>query len=337
MGVFFDDNGDVSLGGGIVGVFLGIIAIIGVIIGIDAATSFSRTDGGSVAVVRNGGPFDNSKIRQVLPVASGRTYTGLNSSVHKYPATQRYYTITSDPKRGDRTGVDVVSVPSSDGVQMGIEGTFYFTLNTDKGTLEAFDNKFGTRKFLGQDGKSRYPWSGDDGWDSFLDTQIRPVIDNDLRAQVNNFPCAELVSSCALVQNGTFNPNRTTVHVKSNNGNIAAVQSAINSSFEADLRSSLGGEFMTNVHFILSKVTLPSNVQDAVDKAQAAFAQVSEAQAQIAQAAAAAQAQEQKQKGYNACRTCAEVDTLKALPQGLTTLVLPNGSTGLSLAVPAGK
>jgi hypothetical protein len=214
---------------------------------------------------------------------------------------------------------------------MGIEGTLYFTLNTDHKVLKDFDNKFGTRKFRGGDGKPRYAWQGDDGWSAYLDQIIRPVIDNDLRTQINSFRCAELVSSCALVQN-TAAPDqpKTPTQIQSNNTNIAKVQNAINSSLETDLLQTLGNKFLTNIHFNLSRVTLPAKVQDAVDRAQAAFAQVSEAQAKVASARAEASANKARQDGYNKCPTCAEIEKLKALPQGITVYA-PGNPTGALL------
>src|SRR4051812_39962006 len=156
------------------------------------------------------------------------------SHVHKYPAQQRFYTITSNNGSGDRPGVDVVHTPTSDGVDVGIEGTLYFTLNVDHGVLRTFDDKYGTRKFRGLDGSARFAWEGDDGWSGFLDQVVRPVIDNDLREQINSFRCAELVSSCVLVQNGG-SQQKVNANGQSNNGNIAKVQQAINSSLSADL------------------------------------------------------------------------------------------------------
>jgi len=85
--------------GAAVGVLVVIAAITGVVM---VATGFDKTQGGEVAVVRNGGPLDNHKIRQVIEPASSLTWTGLWSSSHKYPAQQRFYTITSDSGRGDR-------------------------------------------------------------------------------------------------------------------------------------------------------------------------------------------------------------------------------------------
>lgn len=282
---------------------------------------FERTDGGQVAVVRNGGFFDNTRIRQVIDPGSGRVWTGWWSKVHKYPAQQRFYTITANRGEGDRGGgVDVVTVPSSDGVNMGIEGVLYFTLNLDHDALRRFDDKFGTRKFRAPGGKTYFAWEGDEGWSAFLNQIVRPVIDNNLRSQINSFRCAELVSSCALVQNtgSTSRRQRTGLQVQSNNANIAKVQDAINRQLAADLRTTLGGDFLINIHFNLVKVSLPQRVQAAVDRAQAAFAQVSEAQAKVEQARLEAAANKARQDGYNKCPTCAEIEKLKALPQGIT-------------------
>jgi regulator of protease activity HflC (stomatin/prohibitin superfamily) len=299
------------------------VAIVLLVVAIPALSGFlggfDRTTGGEVAVIRNGGALDNNRIRQIIDPASGLTWTGWWSSAHKYPAQQRFYTITSDSQRGERSGVDVVTVPSSDGVNMGIEGTLYFALNLDHATLRKFDDKFGTRKFTAADGSARYAYDGDAGWSAFLDQIVRPVIDNDLRAQVNSFKCAELVSSCALVQNNANANQQTSLATQNNNANIAKVQSAINTSLEQDLQQTLGAPFLTSLHFNLARVTLPESVQQAVDRAQAAFAAVSEAQAKVAQARAEAAANKARQDGYNKCPTCADIEKLKALPPGITT------------------
>ncbi|OAA23238.1 SPFH domain-containing protein [Frankia sp. EI5c] len=297
------------------------------VLGIGALGSFDRTNGGQVAVVRNGGPLDNHRIRQVIQPASGRVWVGLYSDVHKYPAQQRFYTITANEGQGDRSDHEVVRVPSKDGVEMGIEGTLYFSLNADPEVLRTFDDKFGTRKFrLLSNGQNYHPYDGDNGWSAFLDTIIRPVIDNDLREQINTFDCAQLVSSCALVQlgaNQTVSPAAVesvpTGPVESSNGNIAAVQKAINESLARDLEATLGAPFLIDLKFNLVRITLPAQVQEAVNKAQAAFAGVSEAQARVAQARADAEANQIRQTGYASCPACAAIDQLKAIPPNVTT------------------
>ncbi len=319
----------------LLGVLAAAIALLITLIGV--FSGFDKTSGGEIAVVRNGGAFDNNRVRQVIQPVSNLTWTGLWSVTHRYPAQQRFYTITADPRRGERTGVDVLHTPSSDGVDMGIEGTIYFTLNLDPGAMKSFDTKFGTRQFRGQDGELRYAYDGDEGWSSFLDAIVRPVIDNAMRIQVGSFRCAELVSSCALVQNSGQNQAGAAPVAgapaipagQQNNTNIAKVQEAVNLSLAKDLRDMLGGEFFEGIHFNLAKVTLPQQVQDAVNKAQAAYAAVSEAQAKVVQAQADADANKRRQEGYNACPACAEIDKIKALPPGMTTY-----APGASAAVP---
>src|SRR6476660_1263671 len=141
---------------------IGVLAtIVAVVIGIMLISALDKTAGGEIAVVRNGGPLDNNQVRQVVDPASSLTYTGLFSQVHKYPAQQRFYTITATGG-GDRGGVDVEHDPTSDGVEVGIEGTTYFTLTNDHDALAKFDDKYGTRTYLGVDHDAHAAWDGDD-------------------------------------------------------------------------------------------------------------------------------------------------------------------------------
>lgn len=305
-----------------------VAAIVVLVMLVIALSSFVKTQGGEIAVIRNGGPLDNNKVRQVVQPASARTYTGLFSSAHRYPAAQRFYTITADANRGDRAGVDVEQVPTADGVEVGIEATVYFTLTSDPGAISTFDDRYGTRKYRGLDGHYRYAWEGEEGWLTFLDQIIRPVISNDLRQQIGAFQCSELQSSCALVQSGAqaaANPGQVASNIfdgsvgKQNNLNLAKIQDSIDTSLAADLDLTLGGKFITGVRFNLAKITLPGKVQAAIDDAQAEFAAVSKSQARVAQAQNEARANEQRQKGYQQCPACATIDTLKAIPPTVTT------------------
>ena len=316
----------------ITGVVVGGIVLLFVFIGLNSG--FDKTAGGEIAVVRNGGPFDNNQIRQVVRPGSGLTWIGLYSTMHRYPAQQRLYTITSDAQRGARMDADVVRTPSSDGVDMGIEGTLYFTLNLDPETMKAFDEKFGTRGFRSGEGELLYAWESYEGWSAFIDAVMRPVIDNNLRVQINNFRCSELVSSCALLQNTSQVrpgglPAPVTTNGQQNNTNIAKVQQAVNDSLPRELHDVLGGDFFVGIRFNLVRITLPPAVQDAVNKAQAAYAAVSEAQAKVIQAQAEADANKKRQEGYNACPACAQIDMIKALPPGVTTY-----APGAGVAVP---
>jgi hypothetical protein len=312
---------------GALGVAL-VIALVGSVVGL--WVGFAKTDGGEVAVVRNGGWFDDNRIRQVIQPASGLTWVGMWSKVHRYPAQQRYYTMTADPERGGRPGIDLARSPSGDGVEMGIEATMYFTLNLDAQVLRTFDDKYGTRQFRYGKDDLLYAWDGVDGWNAFFDGAVRPVIDNALRFQLSTATCAELVSSCALVQfgaNGAVPASTPTVAAAGaqNNANISKIEAALNETLAKDIERNLGGPFLQNIRFNLVRVTLPGPVQEAVTKAQAAFAAVSEAQARVAQAQAEAEANKKRQEGYNACPACAQIDMIKALPPGVTTYAPGSG------------
>lgn len=288
-----------------------VAALIVIPLLIGGVGGLESTGGGEVAVVREGGVFDDNRVRQVIDAGSGLTWTGMWSSVHLYPAQQRFYTITADAKRATTLGVDVVTVPSSDGVNLGIEGTLYFTLNLDHETLKKFDDKYGTRTFRAQDDSSLYAWDGDEGWSAFFGQAVRPVIDNALRGQIGSMRCAELVPSCSLLESNALKP-------RDSNANIAEVQNAVNASLARDLPVTLGGDFLTGLRFTLVKVTLPGEVQQAVDRSLSASAAVSEAQARVAQAKAEAEANRARQDGYDKCPACAEIEKLKSLPQGIT-------------------
>jgi regulator of protease activity HflC (stomatin/prohibitin superfamily) len=119
---------------------------------------------------------------------------------------------------------------------------------------------------------------------------------------------------------------------KSNNGNIAKVQQAINSSLSVDLRQTLGGDFFTGIRFNLVRITLPAKLQGAVDDAQAAFAQVTQAQARVQSAKADAEANRIRQRGYQDCPACARIDELKAIPSNVQTY-----APGAGFAVTPGK
>jgi len=296
-------------------------------------SALTKTQAGEIAVIRNGGPLDNNRIRQIVQPASGLTWIGLFSTKHTYPVQQRFYTITANPGAGDRTGVDVENLPTADGVEVGVEGTVYFSLNADPEVLRTFDDKYGTRRYRGADGVYRYAWEDDAGWSTFLDQIVRPVISNDLREQIGNFPCAELQASCALVQNGG-NIQAVTAATGKSNLNIAKIQDSINTSLVQDLTSTLGGGFITGVRFNLAKITLPAKVQEAINQAQAAFAAVTEAQARVQQAKADAEANAQRQAGYQACPACAQIDTLKAIPPTVTTFA---PGAGFAITAPAAK
>lgn len=314
---------------------IAVVATLVVIVGLVALLGgYGSTDGGHIAVVRNGGPLDNTKIRQIVQPGSGRTRIGLYSTMHKYPTSQRFFTISST---GNADANESVTVPTADGVNVGVEGTAYFTINTssdnDYAVLKAFDNAYGTRQFkCTGSSTSKDLWDGDQGFSCFLDQIFSPVINNDLRTSIGDVKCADLVSSCSLVQNSTVAIDPT--KVGQGNVNLANIEKNISASLTSDLNSTLGGDYFQNVKFNLAKIDLDPAVQKAISTAQASFADVSQAQADLKKAQIEAQANAAKQKGYSDCPVCAQQDLIAKLPQGITVYA-PGNSSGISLAVPS--
>jgi uncharacterized membrane protein YqiK len=91
----------------VVAAIAGTVILFLLIVALGWLSAFERTQAGEVAIIRNGGLFDNKKIRGYMPEASDRQNIGLWSEAHKYPAQQRFYKISSTPAsrtRGWSTG-----------------------------------------------------------------------------------------------------------------------------------------------------------------------------------------------------------------------------------------
>lgn len=289
--------------------------------GIVAIWSWTKTDGGHVAVIRDGGPFDDNAIREVLPPSSAITWTGLYSQVHEYPAQARYYDIV--PVGDDRPGVNAYRTPTRDGVDVGLTARLNFNMNLHDTTLRKFDDNFGTRTYAGPNGTRLAPWEGDDGFAVWLDTVIKPIIEETLRQQIGGVECEELQASCALVRNSDPNAVQAASNNNTNAATLQRIQDNVNSALASNITMRLGGDYLTNIQFSLTGVDLPAQIRQRIESAQAEFAGASAAQARLNQAKLDADTNAERQRGYNQCPTCAEIDQIKA--QGEMLAKIPGG------------
>ena len=195
-----------------------------------ATGCMATPEGGEVMIIRNGGPFDDKQIRQVVPNGAGNTWIGFGSQAHPYPASdqQRLYKFDDTPDADAKP----VEVPTKDGVRVRLTGTFYINTAFD-GTpegeklLRAFDTSFGTRAFTGAEGSAR-PWE-EGGWEIFLNAILQPIIDSNIREVIAEFDCKQLVSSCALVQRGgAAAVDAEEVAGTDNKSNVTVIQDRIN-------------------------------------------------------------------------------------------------------------
>lgn len=321
--------------GTLIAALIGVALIVAV-----SGVRFERQQVGYVGVVRNGGPLDDRTIRQILLPGQRLTWTGFFSeSPHQYPASNvsRTYTVTSNPRRGSRPGVDVVTVPTKDGVQVGVEATVFmrFVGERNVAALTRFDISFGTRRFPTASGKERlYPWDGDDGFYTWLDNFFRPVLEYNLRREFGRFDCAELVASCALVRSGKVASGAPPSTVPTADAGVIA--SRIGASLERDLTRTLGQPYFWDIRMRIARVSLPKDVQAAVNEAQANYVKVNTEKAQLKQTSYEYQQKRLLGSAYNASPGLANIDALKALPKGATVILSPNGRPPTILAAPQG-
>jgi regulator of protease activity HflC (stomatin/prohibitin superfamily) len=316
-----------------------ILALVGLclIVAVSGAR-FARQPIGYVGVVRNGGPLDDRTIRQILLPGQKLSWIGFFSEhPHQYPASNvnRTYTVTSDVRRGSRPGVDVITVPTRDGVQVGLEATVFmrFIGERNPAVLTRFDISYGTRKFASHNGGRRlYPWQGDDGFATWLDNFFRPVLEYNLRREIGRFDCAELVASCSLVSRGRAPTN--VAYVAPRVADAGAIANRISAALQGDLTRTLGQPYFYNLRMRISRVTLPKNVQSAVDDAQAKYVEVNGARAELKQAQYQQKRNQLLGEAYNESPALANIDALKALPKESTVILSTNGKAPAVLATP---
>ncbi len=221
----------------------------------------------------------------------------------------------------------MINVSTKDGVLVGVEGTFYFDVNyTNDQVMRVFDDNYGTRSYPAPDGEFLPAWDGEQGWNAFLSFTLGNLAQNILRQEIGNVECADLVASCSLARNTSAQSATTAVPNPNGAGNqtLNKIQQAVNDGFIAEIDNVLGVPILIHPRFVLSTVDLPPNVQDAINKAQAAFAGVTESQAALKRAQIDAQTNKQRQAD-TVCPACAVIDELHALPPSITTFAPGQG------------
>jgi regulator of protease activity HflC (stomatin/prohibitin superfamily) len=302
----------------------GVLALVVLVLAISSLGTFKAVDPGHVCVVQEGGPLDGRSVSKVREPGEGVTSIGIFNKQRCFPATQRNYIISSDASVGDRQAVDVFHSPTADSVLVGVEGQALFQLNTAPAVLKDFYRKFGVRTYNGL-----HPYDSDDGWSAFLAQTFRPVLDNALREEIGKYRCAQLNAACALVKGASSGVDT--------GQNIAEVQTAIGQTLQQDLKQTLGGEYFQNVRFRLQQITLSAKVNDAVDEANAAKAQVSTAQYKVQVAKQNALAARELAKAYQTNPYAGLIEFAKSLPAGSKPILNLNIGGGKAPTLAVGK
>jgi hypothetical protein len=312
-----------------------VVVLAGLFLG--SCKSVNRTGPTEVALIRNGGWLDDKTIRTVRPPESQFTVSGLFSEVRKYISNkeQRFYTITTDPNRADNPSATFVEVPTKDGVQVRIEATTLFntsfTGEDQDPLLREFDQRFGNRKFKDSgSGKELYVWEGNDGFSAFLDTIFRPVLVSTIREEIGGLKCADLVSSCALINQDTSKAS-TSVSGQDNQDSFQKVADEVQTKLQKRVEDALDGLYLENFSFQIARVELPGNVQTAINEAQSAFASIAQQRANSEAAKFEAQRARQLAKQYRNAPSLAQIEIAKILKDSNATVIMGGGDYGFNL------
>ena len=300
----------------------GLLALIVLIVGVGTLKS---VEPGQICVVQEGGPLDGRGVKEVRQPSSGVKFIGTFNKQRCFPATERNYVLSANPRQSDSEAVDFFETPSKDAVQVRIEGQALFRLNTDERLVEQFYRRFGVRTFNGL-----HPYDDNEGWVAFLNVQFRPVLENALREAIGQYNCVQLNNTCAYVQDANA-AARGEVSNEDNVQNLAEVQAKIAETLQRDLNDTLGGQFFEGVRFRLVQVRFDPEVQQSIVRATAARADVAtkrlEAQQKVETAIGDRRVAEQKAAAIRSTRGAyannpaqARIDAIRALPSDLQAL-----------------
>ncbi len=342
MGYQTDSGRTIPVWGMVVAVIVGII-LFGVFLGSCGSLNGSKSGPTQVIVERNGGPFDSKTIRGVKGPASSISIHGLYTQNRHYIAgnEKRYYKVSSDPSLGEKSGADYIQVPTKDGVNVAVDAQLIFStaFTSPDGEfsepyqelVKKFDTSYGNRNYKAKDGDSKKVWDGNDGWNAFLDTMFRPVVENAFREQIGAVNCADLVSSCALVQSSENQKSFAIANAKDNQKNFELIQTNVQEQLQRGINTALGDEYLTGFGVQITKITLPESVQTAIDTAQASFAQIAEARAQNIQSKYQAESNERLADAYAQSPALAQIKMAEILQDSTATIILGDPGVGYNL------
>lgn len=165
-------------------VALGLFALIVACMGF---MSLESSPSDRVTVCRNGGPFDDNRVRQIIDPGEGPTLTGLNTDCFSYPVSTRIYTASSD----DGADGPALACTTSDAVGIKMAVSVRFTLNTESHDLitDEFNEVL-----------NRYDAHSDEGWDRLLQDTIRRELDSQVERTCRDFEGREMASGGEALQ-----------------------------------------------------------------------------------------------------------------------------------------
>lgn len=195
------------------------------------ACSYANTEPDEFACAYGGGLIESKAQKGDNPIepSSGRQFIGMMDDVVYLPASIRNYVVDKDAEEGDRVGVDYIRTPSSDGVQLDYEISIRYRINYENGC-----------KFWDETGK-RFDIDTPEGWSTFLEQNLRPVLENGVKAQSQRYEWEDIWRNRVIDDMSTWD----------------TIQQDLGVTLVTELNRSLGGEYLCGVSWKPGSDTCP--------------------------------------------------------------------------------
>lgn len=309
---------------------VGLVLVIG---GCSYNSAREAPEPGYIAVCQTGGIIEgDAGTCGVKQPGSSKSFIGFSNSLREYPVTQRNFTLSDKP---GAEGKPIV-LTTKDGKRVAVSVQFLFTL--DRNSIEAFYKNYGLKEYGGSKVYDK------EGWVNFLKAEFNQVAAQSLKSLVLSKTGAQLNPAFAAAEAGGKTVDFDKLDAE---GNLSELEEEAGARFNEQLKSTLGGNFFTNVRVSSLLAEAPNAVQDSVDAAVAAKATevkaIADGKARKAKAAAdrrvkqedadgtlyadkrEAQGLKLKARAYGRSPEKAQVDAIAALPENITTLIIGGG------------
>lgn len=293
-------------------------SIVGValVFGLGAlVTSCGTVPQSEVGFQVGGGPLDPSKRKvksDLLP--PGRHILGTLDGVWQFPSnkTLRFQDFE-------------VTVTTVDGKKAELQGQvgFRFVGEKDPAMARDFAEGIGARKYNGN-----RPGEGNDGWEAMLNQLVVPEITATLKEGFGRVYCADFEPACRSIDPRSDVPE----------ADPEEVYGAVSGTLQGRVDRKLGDAYLQEIRVRVSKITLPREVQQNIDRVTAEQAKTKSAEQSEQTAKAEARAIETKAKALRANRDLIALEVAKECKGGdKCTLIVDGSGGGVDTAVRAGR
>lgn len=205
--------------------------------------SVANTEPDTVGLHYDEGPFSATRYQNCIP-AGAQQYDGPSDGHYYYPSGQRTYEFSSAADADS----PVITVSTSDNVEMKVSGVLTFTLTGDCALLRKFHEQIGLKyKAYAVDAKKRSP-----GWNKMLSVYLRQPLLRAMNEATQTLTWKKLYNEPATKRQWENEVNRL---------------------LPGYVKQQAGDDYFTGVSITIQKPDLPAQIIDALQDEQAAIAQ----------------------------------------------------------------